>query len=932
MRFPAPLFLTALLLLGVPAAAQTVSAQPATAQTPATQTPAAPAAASAQPTLPAGVRFVTEVEGIREYRLGNGLRVLLFPDTSQTTFTLNTTYLVGSRHENYGETGMAHLLEHMLFKGTPTSGNLMEQLSKRGASFNGTTSDDRTNYFETMTNSGDNLEWAIRMEADRMVNSRVSADDLKTEMTVVRNEFESGENNPFGLLYKQVRSVAFDWHNYGNTAIGNRSDVENVPIGNLKAFYKTYYQPDNAVVTLAGNFDEGQALTLIADSYGKVRRPWRTLPRQYTEENPQDGERSLTVRRVGDAQYLIVGYHIPSVRHPDAAALQVLGELLSDEPSGRLYQALVQTGQATAAGSITNPGSDPGLATYVAILGKDDDLQKAQATLLSTLENAAKTPFTEEEVARVRTRVLSGYEQALTKPEAVGVGLSEAIAAGDWRLFFQGRDAIEKVTPADVQRVAATYLKSTNRTLGAFIPTAQPDRVAVPAAPSAADVLRDFKGRAAQSAGETIAPEPDALEARVLRETVAGAKVAMLPKKTRGERIELVLSLDFGNPETVRTGSDAADFVGPLLTRGSRSLTRQQLHDRLEAAKSQLDVSAGASGATLTLSTDRQHLPEALGLLRQVLREPVFPQADFDELKKAALDGTEAGRGDPESVAGLALGRAFMPADAKRGDLAYVPTLDESLQDTRAVTLAQVRDYYAKVWNGANAQLGVVGDFDPQTIREALPTLLGGFDSAVKYERVKLPLTTPAAQDLVLNVPDKANAIYIAQLNFPLRDDHPDAAALDVAMRIFGGGTDSRLFARLRQQDGLSYTVGGGAHTSSLDEKGSFTTYAIFNPVNSEKVAAGMREELARALKEGFSAQEVATAQSALLQELRVGRSDDASLAGALASQAYLGRTYAFSKQYEERVKAVTPQAAAAALRKYVNPANLVIVRAGTFK
>lgn len=184
MRFPAPLFLTALLLLGVPAAAQTVSAQPATAQTPATQTPAAPAAASAQPTLPAGVRFVTEVEGIREYRLGNGLRVLLFPDTSQTTFTLNTTYLVGSRHENYGETGMAHLLEHMLFKGTPTSGNLMEQLSKRGASFNGTTSDDRTNYFETMTNSGDNLEWAIRMEADRMVNSRVSADDLDRKSVV----------------------------------------------------------------------------------------------------------------------------------------------------------------------------------------------------------------------------------------------------------------------------------------------------------------------------------------------------------------------------------------------------------------------------------------------------------------------------------------------------------------------------------------------------------------------------------------------------------------------------------------------------------------------------------------------------------------------------------------------------------------------------
>lgn len=925
MRFSSPLFLTALLLLGVPAAAQVAPAM--TTTTPPTTTPAA-----ARPALPAGVRFVTEVEGIREYRLNNGLKVLLFPDPSQTTFTLNTTYLVGSRHESYGETGMAHLLEHLVFKGTPTSGNLMEQLSKRGASFNGTTSDDRTNYFETLTNTGDNLEWAIRMEADRMVNSRISADDLKTEMTVVRNEFEAGENNPVGLLYKQVRSVAFDWHNYGNTAIGNRSDVENVPIKNLQAFYKTYYQPDNAAVTLAGNFDEAQALALIADSYGKVRRPWRTLPRQYTEENPQDGERSVAVRRVGDAQYLLAAYHVPSVRHPDSAALQVLDQMLSDEPGGRLYQALVQSGQATGAGAISQPGSDPGLAMYIAVLGKSDDAARAQATLLATLENAARTPFTEEEVARVRTRVLSAYEQALAKPEAVGVALSEAIAAGDWRLFFQQRDALEKVTPADVQRVAAQYLKPTNRTLGVFIPTEQPDRVAVPAAPSAAEVLKNFQGRAAQSAGETIAPEPDALEARVLRETVAGARVAMLPKKTRGERVELVLSLDFGNPETVRTGGDAAGFVGELLLRGSQTLTRQQLRDRLEAAKTQLSVSASASGADLTLSTDRTHLPEALGLLRQVLREPVFPQADFDELKKAALDGLEAGRNDPQAVAGRALSRAFMPQGAERGDLAYVPTLDESLEDVRAVTLAQVRDYYAKVWNGANAQLGVVGDFDPQTIRAALPTLLGGFESAVNYERVRLPLTTPAAQDLVLNVPDKANAVYVAQLNFPLRDDHPDAAALDVAMRMFGAGTDSRLFTRLRQKDGLSYTVGGSVSTSSEDEQGSFVSYAIFNPANTDKVSAGMREELARALGEGFSAQEVAAAQSALLQELRLGRSDDAALAGALASQAYLGRTYAFSKEYEARVRAVTPQTAQAALRKYVDPAKLVIVRAGTFK
>ncbi len=936
MRYSRSLALTLLLLGGSLASAQTAPTVPASPK--ATPAPAAAQAAPAKApvALPAGVTFVTDVEGIREYRLSNGLQVLLFPDTSKTTFTLNVTYRVGSRHESYGETGMAHLLEHMVFKGTPTSGNILEALSKRGASFNGTTSDDRTNYFETLTNTGDNLSWAVKMEADRMVNSKVSGDDLKTEMTVVRNEFESGENSPFSLLYKQVRSVAYDWHNYGHTTIGNRSDVENVPIANLQAFYRKFYQPDNATVTLAGNFDEAAALKLIATEFGKVPKPARTLPTFWTVEGPQDGERSITVRRVGDEQILLAAYHMPAATHPDMPALLVLDQILADEPAGRLYKALVQTKQATAIGSLTNSQNDPGLLLYGAVLGKTDDPAQAQATLLSTLEGAGKATFSEEEVQRVKTRVVSGYEQLLAKPESVGLTLSEYIALGDWRLFFKGRDDLQKVTPADVQRVAATYLKPSNRTLGVFVPTAQPDRVTITPAPSAAEVLKGYVGKAAQAAGETIEPDPLVLEKRVLRETVkvpgiSDVKLATLPKKTRGERVEVVISLDFGNPDTVKSGQNAAEFIAPLLTRGSTGLSRQQLNDQLEAMKTQLSVSGDATGASIRLSTDRAHLPDALKLVRTVLRQPAFPQAEFDELKKGSLDSLEADRNDPESVASLALSRTFMVPGARRGDLHYVPTLDESIADTKAVTLAQVKDYYSKVWGAAQAQVSAVGDFDPATIRAALPEILGGFKSGVKYERIIAPLTTPKAQDIVLNVPDKANAIYLSQLSFPLRDDNPDYPALSVAMRVFGGGTDSRLWNRLRQKEGLSYGTGGSVSVSSEDQKASFLGYAIFNPTVSDKVATAMREELARALKDGFTAQEIETAKSAILQERRQTRSSDSNLADGLASQAYLGRTYQFSADYEAKLKAVTPEMAKAALAKYVNPANLVTVRAGTF-
>jgi len=252
-------------------------------------------AAQAQTALPAGVTRTASVEGITEYRLANGLKVLLFPDATKPTTTVNVTYRVGSRHENYGETGMAHLLEHMVFKGTPSIPSVFQELGRRGMQFNGTTFFDRTNYYETFTASDESLDWALRMEAERMTQSKFSKADLDTEMSVVRNEFEMGENNPRLVLWKRLQALAFDWHNYGNVTIGARSDVENVDIGRLRAFYETYYQPDNAVLVVAGKFDPAKTLGLIVKHFGPIPRPARALPRLHTVEPVQDGERSAVV-------------------------------------------------------------------------------------------------------------------------------------------------------------------------------------------------------------------------------------------------------------------------------------------------------------------------------------------------------------------------------------------------------------------------------------------------------------------------------------------------------------------------------------------------------------------------------------------------------------------------------------------------------------
>src|SRR6266576_1758250 len=343
-------------------------------------------------------RKVATVEGITEYQFDNGLRALLFPDNSQSKVTVNLTLLVGSRHEGYGETGMAHLLEHMVFKGTPDHPNVPKALQDHGAQFNGSTSVDRVNYFETLAASDENLEFAIALEADRLMNSFVKKADLDSEMTVVRNEFERGENSPQRVLSQRIEAAAYEWHNYGKSTIGNRSDIERVPIENLQAFYKKFYQPDNVVLIVAGKFDEAKALAMVAKHFGSIPLPMRKLDATWTEEPPQDGERLVTLRRVGDVGAVGVAYHIPAGSHEENAALQVLANILSTRPSGRLYKALVESKKATDIYAYAGGEHDPGLIMMGAEVRDAKKLDEVREILLTTIENLAAGGVTDEEV------------------------------------------------------------------------------------------------------------------------------------------------------------------------------------------------------------------------------------------------------------------------------------------------------------------------------------------------------------------------------------------------------------------------------------------------------------------------------------------------------------------------------------------------------
>ena len=885
---------------------------------------------SAGAVLPAGVTQGASVEGITEYRLGNGLRVLLFPDATQAKTTVNITYLVGSRMENYGETGMAHLLEHMLFKGTPTQGNLMAGLARRGMDFNGTTWLDRTNYFETFPKSEENLDWALAMEADRMVNSNVARKDLDSEMTVVRNEMERWENNPELILIQRTQSIAFDWHNYGKETLGARSDVEQVDIGRLQAFYRLYYQPDNAVLTIAGAFDPDKTLALVAKYFGPIPKPARVLPRLYTEEPVQDGEREFTLRRVGNTKWLSALYHTVPAASPDSVAVEAAVGVMTLTPGGRLYKSLVETKKASAVDDFVYRGYDPGFAMFLVQVPEQDPIDAARDAMVKTIQGVPTQPVSALELERVRAKRLKEIDETINDPQRLGVALSEAIAVGDWRLFFIRRDRWRSVTPAEVDRVARAYFKSANLTLGAFVPDAKPDRSPAPPAVDIAGLVKDYKGDPATAAGEVFDATTANLDARTQRFVLAnGTRVALLPKKTRGETVHFALRVNYGDVKSIFGKMGEADLAADMLMRGTAKHSRQEIEDTLDLLRSTLQFEGAGTEASAHGQTVRKNLEPTLDLVAEVLRQPSFPEAELETLKRERIAALEEGRAEPREIVVRALKRYGNPYP--RGDERYEPTLDEEIAELKAPNAGALRAFHQQFYGGAAAEIAIVGDFDAAAIRAQLERLFADWKSSQVYTRVPDPLVPKKAAAVLVETPDKANAYIRGEIGIALRDADPDYPALLLANYIIGGSPDSRLWNRIRQKEGLSYGVASWVEVSSFEPNTSFYVSATFAPEVLGRLRDGLKDEFARAWGEGFSAQEVADGKRALLQERGLQRTRDASLAAALVEQEYVGRTFAFSGGVDRAIEALTPEQLSAVLRKYVNPDAFAYIFAGDF-
>ncbi|MBS1764834.1 MAG: insulinase family protein [Bacteroidetes bacterium] len=882
-------------------------------------------------TAPAAPVKVTSVEGITEYKLANGLRVLLFPDPSKATVTVNMTYLVGSRMEGYGETGMAHLLEHMVFKGSTNHKNIPQELTAHGARPNGTTWYDRTNYFESFNATEENLRWALSLESDRMVNSFIAKKDLESEFSVVRNEFESGENDPGGVLMERVLSTAYLWHNYGKSTIGSKEDIERVPIENLQAFYKKYYQPDNAVLTVAGKIDEAKTIQLVNEYFGVIPKPERKLQETFTVEPTQDGERNVVLRRVGDVQVAACGYHIPSGSNSDYAPVEVLVEALTNEPAGRLYKALIETKKASNTYGYSFQLKDPGYAYFAAEVLKDKSLDTVMNTMTRLFDDLHSNPFTQEEVDRAKNTLLKQLTLQFNNSDRVGLALSEYIALGDWRLYFLYRDALEKVTVADVNRVAAAYFKPSNRTTGQFIPEANPDRAVIPASPDVNALVKEYKGNKALATAEAFDPAPANIESRLKKATVSGgAKYTLLKKITRGGNVSVNMTMHIGNPAVLQNKGLAASFTASMLKRGTKNKTFQQINDEIDKLKSNVAIFGSGQEVSINITTTKENLNGILNLVNEMIKQPAFSKQEFDKLKEEQSAEIDQQRSEPQAIASKLFNKTLNPYP--KDDFRYVMSFDEEKEALNKLTIDDVKNFYNRFYSTNNATVAIVGDFDEPSLIITLNTLLDKWGAPVLFDRAKdLYFDVPAVNEKV-NTPDKANALMLAGMNLELRDDDADYPALIIGNYMLGGGfLNSRLATRIRQKEGISYGVGSGIQAGEQDKSGTFYSYAIYNPDNSDKLIEAYKDEMNKLVKDGFTKEELADAVKGYIQSRSVSRSQDRELCSRLNNYIYLNRTMKWDEDFEKKIQTLTVEQVNDAMRKWIKPEKISFVQAGDF-
>lgn len=907
-------------------------------------------AVHAAPVTADGYAHVKTVGAIDEYTLtSNGLQVLLLPDRSTPTLTFMVTYRVGSRNEVTGTTGATHILEHLMFKGSANhdrvKGNNVDQLLERsGALYNANTWLDRTSYFENL--GSEHLPVVVTMEADRMRNLLLRDEDRKPEMTVVRNEFERGENSPTGALDKEIYQAAFTAHPYHHSTIGHRSDIEKVSIEKLREFYDTFYWPNNATVSVIGDFDPATALALVKKAFGVYPRSPKPIPEMYTEEPEQTGPRRVVVKRAGQLGVVGVAYKVPGATHADYAAVKLLTDILTDGKNSRMYKAITNKNLATSVDGDLGMFHDTSMDILYANLAPGAKHEDVEALVLQEVERVKKDGVTEAELKAAAAKTLARAAFKRDGSFAIAGELTENIAAGDWTLFYTLSEAIKKVTLADVQRVANKYFQADQSTTGWFIPTAA-GGAAKPAAKASlmaeAEAQHDghrgphyYRTPGVDAPAPALAPMADAagsagsagaaaskMAAHAKRSKVAGVDFIAYPTGAK-DVVTLRASLPVGRA-LAGNNPALATLTGMMLDQGTQKQDKFAIAQKLEEVGAALSFRAGADLLEINARALKKDVPLVLALMAEQLRTPAFSAEEFDKAKKQYAGSVKRSLESTDFRAADALTRAIYPVGHPNRN----PAPEDLLAAIEATKLDDVKAFHKAHYGPAHMTLVAVGDLDLPALQAELAKSFSGWSGGSAAVRAAKAPAITAPQTVDVAIPGKTSVSLVIGQPSGLRYTDPDYQALRLATAILGSGFTGRLMGNVRDKEGLTYGIGAGLAGDTLND-GDWRIAGTFAPSLLDKGIASTQRQLQLWYDQGVTPAEVAARKSNLVGSFKVGLATTTGMANVLLATVNRGYDLNWLDEMPGKINALTDAQVNGAIKKYLKPSAMVMVKAGT--
>jgi zinc protease len=881
-----------------------------------------------------GVSFVAEQAGISEFRLNaNSMKILLVPDPSARAVCVVQHVNVGSRHEGAGNTGYSHLLEHMLFKGTPSRnaarGNSYDDLMKRlGGIYNATTSVDRTNYFAKVPSAF--LGEYLGHEADRLRNAIITDEDLRTEMPVVVDEFDIGENDPDQVTEKLLNATAFTEHPYKVDTIGSRSEVMQVTAASLKErLYEVYYHPNNVTLILVGGFDVAEALGLIVKHYGNIPPSPRPIPAMYTVEPQQFGERRFVISKPGDLPRVVMAFHVPQADHEDTPAVAALATMLGGTPASRLYRKLVNTGLASAAYSYAREAHDPGLFQVYAKLNPGVKPKTVERIILAEIDRMCNKLVGKAELARTKVQNLAGTVHLRANSLRFAQQLSEQEAVADWRWGANYDAAFDGLTAERIREVAQRYLHADNRTVGYFLPKA--------AAPAPTPKPEDSTPAPTPEPQQTPTPAPAPGKAKGNTGTASfaeqvkkvvlpnGLTVLLLPTQTESA-IGVHLALSAGRSYAPADKRLVSGMVAQMLPMGSKKYSKARIAEMTSEMLVKFGFNESAFRSELATHVVPADMPRFLDLLSDVLVNPLFREDELELLKTSLAAELEEAAIDPGSRATLALRQAFYAQAAAFG----AQSIEEQAKLLPTVTVDELRAFHAKFYSPKGAVLALVGKFDTDAMLATLTAKFGAWTGEDVPAPVAVSSGSPAAKAVNINIEGKDNLTILVGLPADISVHSPEYLAAMLANKALGGDTlTSRLGKEIREKRGLTYgitsrfadpTVEGGLWVVSMTTNAGKLSEAL--PLIRQIV-----EEYAR---EGIGEAELEQEREAMINAFALNLDAPVSIASQIAQCELTGRGVATLDTYEARAKAVTKADVDAVIRKCFRIGDAVTVVAGT--